>query len=204
MEKQQAALSLYQLVGAPLHALIEAETFAANATLDFIERVGFAPQTREAESAGPAHEDIGKLRTISFQQERRTAEGEPETYKVEVPLLSILPIPALQVKEAELEYFVKIVELVPRKERYFLRKTNQDAEEQEAASKDESPRVPLPAHPPDMKALLGRGQPGAPLAPDSAFDMQVHIKIKVAQADPPAGLGRLFSLMEKGISSTRV
>jgi hypothetical protein len=55
-----------------------------------------------------------------------------------------------------------------------------------------------------MKALLGRGQPNAPLAPDSAFDMQVHVKIKVVQADPPAGLARLFNLMEQSISSTKL
>ena len=51
--------------------------------------------------------------------------------------------------------------------------------------------------------MLGRGQPNAPNRPESAFDMQVHIKIKVAQADPPAGLARLFNLMEQSISSTK-
>jgi len=193
--KEQAALSLYQLIGAPLWALIEAEKYAATATKEFIEEVGFEPQKRETESTKPSYEDFGKLRTISFQQERRTAEGQAATYKVEVPMLSILPIPALQIKEAELEFYVKIVEMREWKQQYSLKK---------AAPPDEGPRVPVAAPRLDMKAMLGRGQPRAPLAPNSAFDMQVHIKIKVVQADPPAGLGRLFNLMEKSISSTRI
>lgn len=203
MSTEQAALSLYQLLAAPLYALVQAETYAANATADFIERVGFESQKREPSSTTPAHEDMGKLRTISFQQERRTAEGQAATYKVEVPLLSILPIPALQVKEADLEFFVKIVDMVSQEQRPS-RETGREVETEEASPLDESPRVPVPAPPLDMKAMLGRGQPRAPHAPNSAFDMQVHIKIKVVQADPPAGLGRLFNLMEQSISSTRV
>jgi hypothetical protein len=203
MKTEQAALSLYQLLGAPLYALIQAETYAANATADFIERVGFEPQTREKGSSAPAHADMGKLRTISFQQERRTAEGQAASYKVDVPLLSILPIPALQVKEAELEFFVKIVDMVSQ-ETQSSSKKSRVVKTEKATPPDESPRVPVPAHHMDMKAMLGRGQPNAPQAPNSAFDMQVHIKIKVAQADPPAGLGRLFNLMEQSISSTRI
>jgi hypothetical protein len=200
---EQAALSLYQLLGAPLYALIQAETYAANATADFIERVGFEPPKGERGSSKPPHEDMGKLRTISFQQERRTAEGQSATYKVEVPLLSILPIPALQIKEADLEFYVKIVDMVSQGQS-SSKKTGREGKIEKAAPTNESPRVPVPAHHLDMKAMLGRGQPNAPQAPQSAFDMQVHIKIKVAQADPPAGLGRLFNLMEQSISSTKI
>jgi hypothetical protein len=202
MKIEQAALSLYQLLGAPLYALIQAETYAANATADFIERVGFEQQPRQ-EGGQPSQEDLGQLRKITFKQERRTADGQGATYQVEVPLLSILPIPALQIKEAELEFFVKIVDMVTQGR---LQRSSEAGQAAEAASEPPpagSQRVPVPPHL-DMKALLGRGQPGAPRAPDSAFDMQVYVKIKVAQADPPAGLARLFNLMEQSISSTRL
>lgn len=200
---EQAALSLYQLMGAPLYALIQAETYAANATADFIERVGFEPQQPENGGSKLPHEDMGRLRTISFQQERRTAEGQPATYKVEVPLLSILPIPALQVKEADLEFYVKIVDMVSQGQSSTIN-TKQELKTETTASSSENPRVPVPGPHLDMKAMLGRGQPNAPQVPESTFDMQVHIKIKVTQADPPAGLGRLFNLMEQSISSTRI
>jgi hypothetical protein len=202
-KSEQAALSLYQLLAAPLYALIQAETYAANATVTFIEQVGFDAPKRERGGSRPAQDEIGKLRTISFHQEQRTADGHAATYKVEVPMLSIVPIPALQIKEADLEFYVKIVDMVSQGQS-SSRTTTREVKTEKAAPPDESPRVPVPARHMDMKAMLGRGQPNAPQSPNSAFDMQVHIKIKVAQADPPAGLGRLFNLMEQSISSTRV
>ena len=47
------------LVRGALFALIQAETYAANATADFIERVGFEPSEGGAQ---PQQEDLGKLR----------------------------------------------------------------------------------------------------------------------------------------------
>ena len=223
MKIEQAALSLYQLLGAPLYALIQAETYAANATAEFIEQVGFEAPAPTADQTPP--QEFGKLRTISFQQERRATDGEGALYKVEVPLLSILPIPALQIKEAELEFFVKIVDMVTQSQPQRLNEgaagrgqpeqgppnvgQEEQADEQTEAQAGEEPPSPMSRHLPltphlDMKAMLGRGHPAAPNAPDSAFDMQVHVKIKVAQADPPAGLARLFNLMEQSVSSTKL
>jgi hypothetical protein len=205
MTIEQTALSLYQLLGAPLYALIEAETYAANATADFIERVGFE-HTGPADHK-PAQADLGKLRTLTFQQERRTSDGQGASYKVEVPLLSVLPVPALQIKEAELEFYVKIIDMVsssqPAAAKRGKKTSPTPVEESQQLPPAGSPHVPTPPRL-DMKAMLGRGQPNAPHAPQTAFDMQVHIKIKVAQADVPAGLSRLFNLMEQSISSTRI
>lgn len=205
MTIEQTALSLYQLLGAPLYALIEAETYAANATADFIERVGFEHPSEKAEKS--TYADLGKLRTLTFVQQRRTSEGEGASYKVEVPLLSILPVPALQIKEADLEFYVKIIDMVSGSQPATVKGTKKtrttSTEESNEMVPTGSRNVPTPPRL-DMKAMLGRGQPIAPHTPQTAFDMQVHIKIKVAQADVPAGLSRLFNLMEQSISSTKI
>ena len=197
---EPAALSFYQLIGAPLYALIEAESYAADATAQFIERVGFEPASEE-DASGKRREDLGKLRTISFRQEKREASGAANSYKVEVPLLSVLPIPALQIREAELEFFVKIVDMLT--EDQAGRSAQQD-EAEENKTGEPGAQERLVRTPPriDLKTMLGRGQPGAPTASKSAFDMQVRVKIKVEQADVPAGMARLFNLMEQSISST--
>ncbi len=116
-------------------------------------------------------------------------------------MLSVLPIPALQIREAELEFFVKIVDM--------LTETQQSNQAQSKAGEPDKPagdvsQEKLVRTPPriDLKTMMGRGQPGAPVASNSAFDMQVRVKIKVEQADVPAGLARLFNLMEQSISST--
>ncbi len=199
---ERAALSFYQLLGAPLYALIEAETYAADATAQFIERVGFEGTPA---GLGEPRGEMGKLRTISFMQERRDAEGRASSYKVEVPLLSILPIPAMQIREAELEFFVKIVDMVlddrPR------RRPNGEAPPEPAPAEEGQPAGPgviTEGRRIDFKTMMGRGQPGTAPSSQSGFDMQVHVKIKVEQADIPSGLSRLFNLMEQSISSTRL
>lgn len=199
---QSAALSLYQLLGAPLYALIEAETYAAEATADFIERVGFE-STGEA-SGGGANRDIGRMRTLSFQQERRDAAGQAASYRVDVPLLSILPIPAMQIKEAELEFFVKIVDMVQgRRRRQIGTKETPPEEDKETA--ETAGLVPIAdSSRIDFKSMMGRGQLGGEAGSRAGLDMQVHIKIKVEQADVPAGLSRLFNLMEQSISSSQL
>ncbi len=196
---ENAALSLYQLLGAPLYALIEAESYAAEATANFIERVGF-----EGGQVSPdeANRDFGQLRTVSFKQERRDAAGEAASYKVEVPLLSILPIPAMQIREAELEFFVKIVDIIQQG-----RKTTggqpSTTEPKEENNTDALQKI-SGARRIDFKTVMGRGPVNNDRAAKSAFDMQVHVKIKVEQADIPAGLSRLFNLMEQSITSTDI
>lgn len=218
MNKETAATSLYQLLGAPLFALIEAERYAAHATAEFIKEMGFEqsepPKGKVTSGSDLPRRELGKLRTLSFKQKRTTSEGQAAMFTVEVPLLSILPIPALQIKEAELEFFVKIVGLdtqatVPPKVQLSANKTgakvatSQENNEEKTSIPTESSLVSVREPHLNMKAMLGRGHPAHPLSPNSAFDMQVHIKIKVAQADPPAGLSRLFNLMEESISISR-
>ena len=105
------ALTLYQLIGAPLKALIDAEAQAAMATARYIEKVGFDPAPEaEGVAAEPFETPLGDLRTVKFKVRRPDAEGEAAESQVELPLLSMLPIPAMQIKNAELEYAVKILE----------------------------------------------------------------------------------------------
>ena len=189
---EQAALSFYQLIGAPLYALIDAERYSADATVRFIEEIGFKPAPA-VEGQPSIQEDLGELRTLKFTQERRDSTGASASYQVEVPLLSILPIPALQIREAELEFFVKIIDMVAQKQ-------TTSASQTPTATKS---IMPSPERI-DMKTMLGRGQANAPTKPKSAFDMQVRVKIKVGQADIPAGLSRLFNLMEQSVSSTKL
>jgi len=194
---ENAALSFYQLIGAPLYALIDAERYSADATARFIKEVGFDPA--RAEEGQPSNrEDFGELRTLKFIQERRDSTGASASYQVEVPLLSILPIPALQIREAELEFFVKIVDMVAKDQTTSTSQaTSSTAKVGTQSILPEPERI-------DLKTMLGRGQANAPTSPKSAFDMQVRVKIKVGQADIPAGLSRLFNLMEQGVSSTRL
>jgi hypothetical protein len=182
-------MSLYQLMGAPLKALVEAETNAAFATARFIREVGFTGrQNPEAGEEDP--EDFGDLRMVTFKHEKINANGEKRTYKVEVPLLSLIPIPALQIRDASLDFFVRIVDN-PK----VRRVTESEKNQEDLLLPGSSPELPR-----DMKGTIGRTQ--SDVSRKSAMDMQIKVSIKMEQADVPAGLSRLFNVMAEGVNMT--
>ena len=229
----QTALSLYELIGAPLHALINAERQAAQATSEFIREVGFEGSTNGSD------EDYGELRMLTFTFSRPDpSRGENQQYEVQVPLLSLLPIPALQIKDAELEYYAKILDtprqiVDPSKQLVdrgtMLRKTptsreasskmlaqleSQESREAESLADREDTagereeildddQFPALGRI-DLKATIGQVRPDAALSSRrSSIEMEMRIKIRMEQADIPAGLSRLFNMMEQNITSTR-
>lgn len=195
------ALSLYQLIGAPLHALVDAEKQSALATADFIEQFGFE-RRRGDEAAGRGGWELGDLRMARFSTRRSGPDGATRDVEVEVPLLSMLPLPALQIKDAELEFFVKIVDVAS----YRAEATAAEPEGGRAAgagpAAEERPASALDAlsQRVQFKGALGRPRSGSVQGRQS-MEMQVHIKVRVEQADVPAGMARLFNLLEHSIQA---
>jgi len=184
----QSAMSLYQLMGAPLQALVEAETNAAFATAKFIKEVGFSKIAKE----GEPEEDFGNLRMVTFRHEKIDSDGTKRTFKVEVPLLSLVPIPALQIKDADLDFFVKIID-----NPQVTEKTEIEDTEKRLHLKGFSETPPR-----DLKGTIGRTQND--VSRKGALDMQIKVKIRMEQADVPAGLGRLFNLMAENVTTTEI
>ncbi|MFJ7150862.1 DUF2589 domain-containing protein [Streptomyces sp. NPDC100445] len=89
------------IIGGPLQGVIRASAMAANETAKFIRDVGFNKE--------------GNVETVKFKYtstEPTTKEGVADTKKtvkeVEVPLLSVVPIPYLQLSKVTLDFSVKI------------------------------------------------------------------------------------------------
>ncbi len=177
-EPQSDVLSLSQLIGAPIHALVDAEAQSAMATARFVRDVGFTGP-KEGEPGGMG--DLGDLQMARFTRKRRNADGTEEDVEVQIPLLSMLPIPALQIKDAELDYTVKIVqtEVLPGREAEINRI---------AGPKRMGPSREPPA---TLRATFAR-DPSA----DSrrSIDMLVKMKLRIEQADMPGGLAQLLAL----------
>ena len=182
----ESALSLYQLMGAPLQALVEGESNAAFATAKFIKEVGFwhNPERRAPEGI----EEFGDLRMVTFRHDRIDADGKKRAFKVQVPLLSLVPIPALQIKDADLEFFVRIVDDPKVSEKIASKGTENKFCLREGSA-------------PPQRELKGRfGRVQHDVSRKGALDMQIRVRIKMEQADVPAGLGRLFNLMAENVS----
>ena len=96
--KDLSSVPLYQIIGAPLLALVQAETQAAQATANFIQQVGFYDD----------EEGISRLKVVTFRYSKTGVDGNPIEFVVEIPVLSIVPIPTISVREATIDFAVEI------------------------------------------------------------------------------------------------
>jgi hypothetical protein len=103
------SLPLADIIGAPLNAMVQAEAQAARTTLEFIERVGF---TRDPQ-APPG--DMGQLRLVEFTYQKPDVTGQPVDFVVKVPLLALLPLPGVKIKNASVSFTAKITDVYTEK-----------------------------------------------------------------------------------------
>jgi len=72
---------LYQIIGAPLLALVQGETQAAQATARFIQEIGF-------ETSPDEPLQFGRLKTLTFRYSKISVGGTITELEVEIPVLS--------------------------------------------------------------------------------------------------------------------
>ena len=168
---QTSVLSLAQLIGAPISALVDAEAQSAMATARFIRQVGFT---------GHDMHELGDLQMARFKQ-TRLEDGQPRTMAVEIPLLSMLPIPAMQIRDAELDYTVRIVQTETTQSEAELTKMRQTPDGEPMAT---------------LRASFARDR-----RPDDrrTTDMLLKMKVRIEQADMPDGLAKLLAVSTESI-----
>lgn len=160
-------LPIHQLIGAPIVALIQAESAAAQASASFIETFGFSG-SKEGDS-------FGHLRSVTFTYTKQDVNGKDVTEEIQLPVLSLVPIPLLQIKDATFDFSLKI--------------TNTD--EPRETKKEEEKLVQL-------KGIFGKKPAGND---HMNQDVDINMKINIVQSDIPVGLSRLFNILELGFIS---
>lgn len=189
---------LYQLIGAPLLALIQAESQAAQATAAFIEEIGFESTDSKDDSRTEGESDkqsnsLGAMKMAKFSNHMQGPDGTINKMDIEVPVLSLVPIPALQIKDAELEFYVKILDFSKSQKTSRLNKNKQvtaeGADDHDFLSQNQM----------QLRASMGRGP--STNQQQSSMESQVRIKINMTQADIPVGLSKLFNIMDQSITT---
>lgn len=89
MARELASLDFTNLIGAPLISAVEAQFKAAITTVNFIRAIGM--------------NESGEVVTVPFKYKR-----DDQIAEIEVPILSIVPIPFLRIEEFKLEFLAKI------------------------------------------------------------------------------------------------
>lgn len=103
MGQQFGNLPMEQLIGAPLNAAAKANAQMVMANADFILKTGF---NQDADG----NPTSARMANFAFEQPLKNEDGTvtSQTVKVKAPMLSILPLPALKVKEAEVTFSMQV------------------------------------------------------------------------------------------------
>lgn len=172
-------MSLQQLISAPLVATIDADAMSTERYMKHFMSLAF-------ESYNPADGSTGALRFISFNFTDSDASGGTEK-KISVPLISLVTLPLLQVKKADFDFDINIIDAVASSpdERFSLNRGEVDASGGKAGDGGLKFRASLAPQ-------SGRGS-------SSSSSLQANMKIHVTmqQADMPSGLSQFLQLTSR-------
>ncbi len=178
--EDQFFLPFGQVIAAPMLAMIEGETIAARATTEFIESIGFVKDSTTDNNS------FGKVRTVTFSYVKQNIDGKNETVTLTLPLLSLVPIPLLQIHKAEIEFGLDIA-------------AKSKITTSEVKSK--SGTQILPSQKVNTYAMLKRMPTTSTAEHDITTNMQMKVKIEIGQSDIPIGLSKLFQVFETSVQS---
>jgi len=201
-EKNLKIIDLGQLFSVPLLAIVEADFMTAERFLYYISEFGFSkkkPTDLQIEDRGippvtdpnaVAPDEWGKIKMVSFSFHRENAQGQPEKIKVEIPALSLVPLPLLQVKEATFDFEVNILEAIE----------NESETTRPGLMEDPDKRLlPDPLRYRWNAMFVKDVKDKSKIDPHISSNLKATVKI--AQADLPAGINTLLQLMDEHTQS---
>lgn len=193
---------LKKIIAAPLVATVQADVYAAVAFVEFIEKYGFektdaifkqlaaAGYEEDMVGANTANTKLGKLKMVTFYYDYEVIEnGKPvvRTVRVTLPFLSLLPLPLLQVNDAEYRFDVRITGLYDQD----IPPTG-DGEVPSLFARAKDPEASVPQVLATYTPFTSDSQINL-MAPSMVANMKV--KINVRQGDIPAGISSMLNII---------
>lgn len=176
----------------PLTALIDADAYASQVFVDFIRRYGFD------EGHPGKNPDYGKLRMVTFTYSRADESGQPQVYQIEVPMLLLIPLPALSIRDAQIDFGVQVFGAVE----------SPVPDNSDAANQGGQPMLPVSPRPRQLRVRMARA-PRVTTTNDvikeevsSRVDMKV--RVNVDQSDLPEGILQLLNLTAQSTTDRRL
>jgi hypothetical protein len=176
------AIRLFELLSAPMIAMVQADVQAARATVDFIESVGFVPETQPPSPEGK----MGRLRMAEFRYQKVDENGKVSDFTVSIPLLSLVPIPAIQIKQAKVGLTAKITDVIPEKA--------PPARAIAGSTILATRRLDILAKPVSSSGTKGQETRGS-------FDLELEITL--GQADVTVGMEKVFQLLDQAVTERK-
>ena len=204
--EELSSLDFSSMIGGPLVAVVRAQAQSAIATVDFIKQVGFEQPTAAGQLA-PGDQKTGNPIYVKFRFQKEVpqlpaaggtggtttpATTVRQTHELEVPILTMLPIPYLRVEETTIAFNAKINSV-------------------EYTKTDSSVAIDG-----SLEARAGWGWGSAKLKVSAAYKSattsgnsvertySLAVNVKAVQDELPGGMERLLSILENSITSTAV
>lgn len=95
------SLDFSNYIGGPLQAAVDAQNSAAMAVVNFIKEVGFVT---DSTTTPPTT----KINYVTFEYQKQLEGNQTASYTLSVPLLTIVPIPALRIEEMTIDFNAKL------------------------------------------------------------------------------------------------
>ncbi len=169
-------MELKDLISGPLVATIDADSMSTRRYLNYLLELAF-------DSYNPETGEVGKLRMLEFSYTVQE-NGMPQQQRVSIPLMTLVPLPLLQVKEADFDFDIQIIDALSA-DKYSTFSLKGKDEDKDAVSEGVKLRV-------SMAASNIEGDTEKKVRQGLASNMKV--KVRMQQADMPGGLSNLLSL----------
>lgn len=175
-------MELQQLIAGPLIATIEADSLSAQKYLDYLMRIAF-------ESYNPVTGETGALRMLTFSYMEQDVNGSRKQ-TVHIPILTLVPLPLLQIQEADFDFDIKILDAL-----------SQTSEEKFSLEEGKGVRAPQEDNGLKLRVSLApkQGEQSASSNVQQSLSANMKVKVKMRQADMPAGLSNLLHLTANNV-----
>lgn len=208
--QELSSIDFESMIGGPLVAVINAQAQAAMSTVNFIKEVGFKKPSAMEEAGGDTTTEEPIYVTFKYPKELSpyvpANPGDPtatppvpatpavpavyETQELQVPILTILPIPFIRVDLATVDFNAKINSVE-------YRKTNTDLKvaaslEAKAGWLWGSAKLKVST---SFQRTTQQGN-----SVNRTYSMAVHVK--AVQDEMPAGMEKMLGILEGAITST--
>lgn len=192
----EPVVDLAELFSMPLTALIEADALAAQTFIDFVRRYGFEDHDSKD------FDKFGKLKMVSFSYTKLGANGQPQVFNIEVPLILLIPLPALTIDDASMTFEVEIFGIAKRSD-----------EVQRALIEGKIPHhlQPVSRRQKQMRVRMARStsrKGGATtqegVRAEAKSRTKMHVDVKLRQSDLPEGILQMLNLTSQSTQDTEV
>lgn len=168
-------MELKDLISGPLVATIDADTISTRRYLNYLFELAF-------DSYNPATGEVGRLRTLEF-----TYRTQDVSQRVSIPLITLVPLPLLQVKEADFDFDIQIIDAVSADKDATFSLKNPDGNGSADSDTAEGVRLRVSMAASQIDGSVETKQ-------RQGLTANMKVKVRMRQADMPGGLSNLLNL----------